>query len=32
ATKLSIARAVKGEPSAKEATEKRDIVKHPFQA
>ncbi|MFG1298146.1 formaldehyde-activating enzyme, partial [Xanthobacter variabilis] len=32
ATKLAIARAVKGEPSAKEATEKRDAVKHPFQA
>ncbi|MDI4666976.1 formaldehyde-activating enzyme [Xanthobacter autotrophicus] len=32
ATKLSIERAVAGFPSAKEATEQRDLVKHPFAA
>ncbi|MDQ0467092.1 formaldehyde-activating enzyme [Labrys wisconsinensis] len=32
ATKEAIARAVKGEPTAAEATAKRDQVKHPFAA
>jgi len=32
ATKQAIARAVKGEPTAAEATAKRDQVKHPFAA
>lgn len=32
ATKLSIERAVTGKPTAQEATEQRDIVKHPFAA
>jgi 5,6,7,8-tetrahydromethanopterin hydro-lyase len=30
ATKLSIARAMKGEPSATEVTAKKDSAKHPF--
>lgn len=30
ATKLSIARAMKGEPSASEVTAKKDTAKHPF--
>ena len=32
ATKLSIERAVAGKPTAKEATDQRDLVKHPFAA
>ncbi len=32
ATKLSIERAVRGEPKAADATAKRDSVKHPFAA
>lgn len=32
ATKLSIERAVAGLPTAKEATDQRDLVKHPFAA
>lgn len=32
ATKLSIERAVAGKPTAQEATEQRDLVKHPFAA
>lgn len=32
ATKLSIERAVTGKPTAQEATEQRDLVKHPFAA
>jgi 5,6,7,8-tetrahydromethanopterin hydro-lyase len=32
ATKESIARAIKGEPKASEVVQKRNTVKHPFQA